>query len=317
MPRNQLNPILHRDYGATISQLKYGIEMKTELSGYVSGFLGVLGFSLTLPATRIAVSQLDPVFVGLGRAVVAAVLSIIVLLITRQSFPSKRFLPQYGIVAAGVIIGFPLLTAWAMRDVPASHGAVITGLLPLATALAGVWRGGERPSHQFWLFSIIGSALVVAFTLSSGSGSLHPADLALLGAVIAGGVGYAEGAVLARTFSAWQVICWALVFSLPFLLPIILWSGLPKFSAISYGAWLGFGYVSIISMFLAFIVWYRGLAKGGIARVGQIQLLQPFLTILASGLLLDERISSVTFVYATGVALCVALGRTKLNKRNA
>ena len=157
--------------------------MKTERSGYVSGFLGMLGFSLTLPATRIAVSELDPVFVGLGRAVVAAGLSIIVLLITRQSFPSKRFLPQYGIVAAGVIVGFPLLTAWAMQDVPANHGAVVIGLLPLATALAAVWRGGERPSPQFWLFSILGSALVVAFALSSDSGSLHLADLALLGAV--------------------------------------------------------------------------------------------------------------------------------------
>ena len=289
--------------------------MKRELSGYISGFLGMLGFSLTLPATRIAVSQLDPVFVGLGRAVVAAGLSIIVLLFTRQSLPSRRFLPQFAIVAAGVIIGFPLLTAWAMRDVPASHGAVVTGLLPLATALAGVYRGGERPSRQFWLFSILGSALVVAFTLSSGSGSLHLADLTLLGAVIAGGVGYAQGAVLARTFSAWRVICWALVFSVPLLLPIILWSSLPKFSVIGYGAWLGFIYVSVVSMFLAFIFWYRGLAMGGIARVGQIQLLQPFFTILASGLLLGEQINSDTFIYATGVALYVALGKTKLNKR--
>lgn len=288
--------------------------MKRELSGYISGFLGMLGFSLTLPATRIAVSQLDPVFVGLGRAVVAAGLSVMVLLFTKQSLPSRKFLPQFAIVVAGVIIGFPLLTAWAMRDVPASHGAVVTGLLPLATALAGVYRGGERPSRQFWLFSTLGSALVVAFTLSSGSRSLHLADLTLLGAVIAGGVGYAEGAVLARTFSAWQVICWALVFSAPFLLPIILWSGLPKFSAIGYSAWLGFIYISLVSMFLAFIVWYRGLAIGGIARVGQVQLLQPFFTILASGLLLGEQISHDTFIYAMGVALCVALGRTKLNK---
>ena len=285
--------------------------MKTERSGYVSGFLGMLGFSLTLPATRIAVSELDPVFVGLGRAVVAAGLSIIVLLITRQPFPSKRFLPQYGIVAADVIVGFPLLTAWAMQDVPANHGAVVTGLMPLATALAAVWRGGERPSSRFWLFSILGSVLVIAFALSSGSGSLHFADWALLGAVIAAGVGYAEGAVLARTFGAWQVICWALVLSVPFLLPIILWSGLPEFSIVGNTAWLGFIYVSLVSMFLAFIAWYRGLAMGGIARIGQMQLLQPFLTILASGLLLDEQISSDTFLYAMGVVFCVALGKTK------
>lgn len=211
--------------------------MKTEFLGYTYGFLGVLGFSLTLPATRIAVSDLDPVFVGLGRAVVAAGLAVVILLATRQPFPSQRLLPRFGLVIGGVIVGFPLLTAWAMRDVPASHGAVVTGLMPLATALAAVWRGGERPSSRFWLFSILGSVLVIAFALSSGSGSLHFADWALLGAVIAAGIGYAEGAVLARTFGAWQVICWALVLSVPFLLPIILWSGLPEFSAVGNTAW--------------------------------------------------------------------------------
>jgi drug/metabolite transporter (DMT)-like permease len=285
--------------------------MKTELSGYLSGFLGVLGFSLTLPATRVAVSDLDPVFVGLGRAVMAAILAAIALLLTRQSLPPRRFLPRFALIVAGVIVGFPVLSAWAMEQVPASHGAVVTGLLPLATALAAVWRGKERPSLKFWLFSLLGSVLAIAFALNSGSGALHLADLALLGAVIAAGIGYAEGAVLSRTFGAWQVIAWALVFSIPFLLPIILASGLPKVSAVSYSAWIGFIYVSFVSMFLAFIAWYRGLAIGGIARIGQMQLLQPFLTIIASGLLLKEQITRDIFIYAMGVSLCVALGRSK------
>ncbi|GAB4532102.1 MAG: DMT family transporter [Pleurocapsa sp.] len=284
--------------------------MKTELSGYFYGFLGVLGFSLTLPATRVAVSDLNPVFVGLGRAVMAVILAAIALLLTRQSLPPRRFLPRFALIVGGVIVGFPVLSAWAMQQVPASHGAVVTGLLPLATALAAVWRGKERPSVKFWLFSLLGSAIAIAFALNSGSGALHPADLALLGAVIAAGIGYAEGAVLSRTLGAWQVIAWALVFSVPLLLPIILASGLPEFSAVSYPAWMGFIYVSLVSMFLAFIAWYRGLAIGGIARIGQMQLLQPFLTIIASGVLLNEQITGDVFIYAIGVSLCVALGRS-------
>jgi drug/metabolite transporter (DMT)-like permease len=186
-------------------------QSKKELSGFVYGFLGVLIFSLTLPATRIAVSGFDPVFVGLGRAIVAAGLSLILLAVTRQTIPPLRSPPGFCIVVAGVVIGFPLLSAIAMRDAPASYGAVITGLLPLSTALCGVWRAGERPSVQFWIFAGLGSASIVGFALLSGSGTIRLADLALLGAVGAAGLGYAEDAVLSRTFGSWQVICWALI----------------------------------------------------------------------------------------------------------
>ena len=182
-----------------------------ELAGFVYGFLGVLVFSLTLPATRMAVSGFDPVFVGLGRAVMAGGLSLILLIVTRQPIPPLRFLPNFCIVVAGVVVGFPLLSAIAMRDAPASYGAVITGLLPLSTALCGVWRAGERPSLPFWIFASLGSALVVGFALLSGNGSIRLADLALVGAVGAAGLGYAEGTVLARTVGSWQVICWALI----------------------------------------------------------------------------------------------------------
>jgi drug/metabolite transporter (DMT)-like permease len=282
---------------------------KAEVIGSIYGFLGVLTFSLTLPATRLAVSGLEPIFVGLGRAIVAAGLSLILLSVTRQPLPPWRYLPRFCMVVAGVVIGFPLLSALAMRDAPASYGAVITGLLPLATALGGVWRAGERPSPQFWLWAIAGSSMVVSFVLLSGAGSIHLADLALLGAVAAAGLGYAEGATLARIFGAWQVICWSLVLSVPVLLPIVLQHAPASFSAVSGSAWLGFLYVSVFSMFLGFFAWYQGLALGGIARVGQLQLFQPFLTIAASAVLLGEPLTIATLGFAVGVIFCVALSR--------
>jgi len=284
-------------------------QSQKELTGFVYGFLGVLVFSLTLPATRVAVTEFNPVFVGLGRAVVAAGLSFVLLIATHQPIPPLRFLPRFCIVMAGVVIGFPLLTAIAMDDAPASYGAVITGLLPISTALCGVWRAGERPSLQFWIFAGLGSALVVGFALISGDGSIHLADLALMGAVAAAGLGYAEGAVLARIFGSWQVICWSLILSTPILLPIVLQHAPSNFSSISSGAVLGFLYVSIFSMFLGFFAWYQGLSLGGVARVGQVQLLQPFLTILASALLLGEHLTITTWIFAAGVIVCVALGK--------
>jgi drug/metabolite transporter (DMT)-like permease len=275
----------------------------------IYGLLGITIFSITLPATRLAVAHLNPTFVGLGRAVVAAALAVVLLVLTRQPIPPRRTWPQFALVVAGVIIGFPLLSAIAMKDAPASYGAVITGLLPLVTALGGVWRAGERPSRSFWIWAAIGSGVVLGFALVSGSGSLRPADLALLGAVAAAGLGYAEGGVLARRFGAWQVICWSLVLAAPLLGPIA-WLVRPTdLSAVPLTAWLGFGYVSVFSMFLGFFAWYHGLALGGIARIGQLQLLQPFLTILASAVILREPLTPLTLGFAIAVVSCVALGR--------
>lgn len=282
---------------------------RQEFASFGYGFLGILMFSLTLPATRIAVLELDPIFVGLGRAVVAGILSLILLIVTRQKLPSWRFLPGFIMVIAGVVIGFPVLSAIAMRDAPASYGAVIIGLLPLATAFWGVWRGNEKVSMTFWIFALVGSGLVICFALISGVRSITFVDLALFGAVGLGGIGYAEGAILARIFGSWQVICWSLVLSLPVLLPIAIGHSPTAFNSISLNAWLGFFYVSIFSMFLGFIAWYRGLSVGGIAHVSQIQLIQPFLTILASTILLDESLSVTTLGFATGVIICVALSK--------
>lgn len=282
---------------------------RSETTGLLYGLLGVLGFSLTLPATRLAVAELDPTFVGLGRAIVAALLAAIVLRATRQRLPERQYLRPLITVACGVVVGFPLLSAWALRQVPASHGAVMLGLLPLATAIAGVFRAGERPSWSFWAASGTGSALVVAFALLSGGGALHSADLALLGAVVAAALGYAEGGRLARVLGSWQVICWALLIAAPVLLIPVIWSAAVHGLHASWTAWACFGYVSVVSMLLGFFAWYRGLALGGIARVGQVQLLQPFFTLAASALFLGEMITPTMIIVALLVALIVAIGR--------
>ena len=277
--------------------------------GLVWGFLRVARFSLTLPATRVAVAELDPVFVGLGRAIVAAALAAIVLAATRTPWPGWRLLPRLALVAGGVIVGFPLFSALAMRYVPASHGAVVIGLLPLATALAAAWLAHERPSRAFWWSAAFGSAVVVAFAFWQGGGTPQPADGLLALAAISAAIGYAEGGRLARTLGGWQVISWALVVAAPFVLVPTVLAADARLATASPAAWAGFAYVSVISMFLGFFAWYRGLALGGIAAVGQVQLLQPFLTIFASALLLGEAIDPATFVAAALVIASIALGR--------
>lgn len=280
-----------------------------EMLGLGYGFLGVLGFSLTLPATRAAVTDLDPTIVGLGRAVVAALLAVIVLWATHQPLPNCKHWGSLLIVAAGVILGFPLLSAWAMQQLPAAHGAVVLGLMPLATAIAATFRAGERPSLSFWIASIAGSTTVILFAVISGAGQIQGADVALLGAGVAAAVAYAEGGRLARVLGGWQVICWALVLAVPLLILPVAIAILQHGLVASPTAWLGFGYVSIVSQFLAFFAWYQGLAMGGVARVGQIQLLQPFLTIFASALLLSEAIAPITIGAAAVVVTKVALGK--------
>ena len=277
--------------------------------GLLYGFLGVLSFSLTLPATRAAVIELVPLFVGLGRGLVAAAFAAVVLRITRQPLPAPQQLRSLFIVAAGVVLGFPLLSAWAMQRLPAAHGAVVLGLLPLATALAGVVRAGERPSRSFWSASVIGSVTVIGFAIADGAGQLQLADGALLGSVIAAALGYAEGGRLAQSLGGVQVICWALVLAVPVeIMPMAIALSQQDLSA-SPVAWLGFGYVSVVSQFLGFFAWYHGLAIGGVARVSQLQLLQPFLTVVASAVLLGEKITPITLGAACVVVVSVAIAR--------
>ncbi|VAX32047.1 Permease of the drug/metabolite transporter (DMT) superfamily [hydrothermal vent metagenome] len=277
--------------------------------GQFFGFLGVLGFSLTLPATRVAVTSIDATILGLGRALVAAVFAGIVLRVTRKPWPNRRQCKSLLWVAVGVVVGFPFFSAWAMQYVPASHGAVVLGVLPLVTALLGRMRSHERPSPLFWLSSVAGSLVVVIFALRAGGGSFHIADLALLAAIVFAAVGYAEGGHLAREMGGWQVICWALLMAAPVLLfPVgfALWRH--GFSPTPV-AWLGFSYVSIFSMFLCFFAWYHGLAVGGIAHVSQLQLLQPFLTLGFSVLLLQEEVGLTALVAAGFVTLSLLVSR--------
>jgi drug/metabolite transporter (DMT)-like permease len=276
-------------------------------SGALWGIIGVVGFSFTLPATRLAVMELDGTLVGLGRAVIAAAAAAILLAATREPIPPRPFWGRLAVVAAGVVVGFPLFSAWALRYVPAAHGAVIVGLTPAATAVMAVIRAGERPSAGFWLASLLGLVAVLIFAAVQGAGAPVPADALILIAVALGALGYAEGGQLARTLGGWQVISWALVLSVPVLLPIVAWRAARHGLAASPLAWGCVAYVSLVSMYFAFFAWYRGLAQGGVARVGQVQLLQPVLTFLWSALLLGEEISGAMIAAAAVVLASVAL----------
>ncbi len=270
------------------------------------GFLGVLAFSGSLPATRVAVEGLDPTFVGIGRAVVAGALAALLLRATGQRRPSRSQALRLGLVVLGVVIGFPLFTALALRSLPSAHGAVVVGLLPAATAAMAVARAGERPSRGFWLAALVGLAAVLGFAASQGAGLPSAADGLVLLAVAFGALGYAEGGALSRELGGWQTICWALVIALPVTIPPAVVAGLTGDLSAGAGAWAGFAYVSLVSMFLGFFAWYAGLARGGVAKIGQVQLAQPVLTLVWAGLLLGERIEAVTVAAAVAVLACVA-----------
>lgn len=283
-----------------------------ETRGMLLGLAGVAIFSLTLPFTRMAVAELDPAFVALGRALGAAVLAAAWLAFKRVPLPPRAALWPLALVAAGCIVGFPLLTSIALRTLPASHSALLVGVLPLMTALYAALRGYERPSAGFWLMALLGSGLVVAFALAQGGGSLHLADLLVFGAVAAAAVGYAEGGRLSRSMGGQEVICWALVLSAPAVLALLLGLGGAQFATLHRVgplAWSAFAYVTVFSMFIGFFFWYRGLALGGVARVGQVQLLQPFLSLLGAALLLGEALTLVNCLFALAVVGVVFAGR--------
>lgn len=249
-------------------------------------------------------NHLDPLTVGLGRAVVASVIALFALVLSRARWPSRRSLPSLMLVAATVVIGFPVLSAFALQDVPASRGAVVLAIAPLATALFSTLRNGERPGVTFWLTSCVGSGAVLAYVATTGGG-FGPSDLKLVLASVIVGIGYAEGARLSKAQPGWQVIAWALVLAAPVLVWVTPWPA--TLEAVPTSAKVGFAYVSVISMFLGFVAWYSGLASGGIAKMGQLQLLQPFLTLLWSALLLGESLPPTAWWAASVVVLCIAV----------
>jgi len=284
-------------------------DMRASIDGWGSGLLGVVIFSGSLPATRVAVAGFSPLFLTSARAIIAAVLGALLLLLLRQALPARRDLVPLAIVAAGVVIGFPLLTALALQHITSARSIVFIGLLPLATAIFGVLRGGERPKPLFWLFSCLGSATVAAFAVSNGGAASLTGDLLMIAAIIVCGLGYAEGATLSRRLGGWQVISWALVLAAPLMLLLTMITLPPAWQGIGVPAWLGLAYVSIFSMLIGFVFWYRGLALGGIASVGQLQLLQPFFGLALAGLLLHEPVAW-TMIAATGLVVsCVVFAR--------
>ncbi|NRF41822.1 DMT family transporter [Pedobacter foliorum] len=282
------------------------INKKKSSSGWANGFIGVIVFSGSLPATRIAVLDLDPVFLTVARATIAGVLALCVLLIFKEKRPTQKQIFPLLIVALGVVVGYPLLSALALQHVTSAHSIVFLGMLPLATAIFGIMRGGERPPAIFWLFSIVGSLLVVGYSITQGFAASPIGDVLMLAAIILCGLGYAEGAKLSKTLGGWQVISWALVLSLPVMAPLTFFLRPESFAAVSIAAWFSLAYVALFSMFIGFIFWYRGLAQGGIATVGQLQLLQPFFGLALAATLLHEQVSSGMLGVTVGVILCVA-----------
>ncbi len=280
--------------------------MDKAVSGWVNGFLGVTIFAGSLPATRVAVADFDPTFLTAARATIAALLGLGLLLALRQPRPRRTDVPALAVTALGVVVGFPLFTALALQYITSAHSIVFIGLLPLCTAMFAVMRAGERPRPAFWLFSVVGAGFVAGYAARGGIQASLRGDLLMLAAVVVCGLGYAEGARLSRTLGGWQVISWALVLSLPIMLPLALLTMPASFAHIGGRAWFGLAYVSLFSMLIGFVFWYRGLAQGGIAAVGQLQLIQPFMGLGLAALLLHEPVSWAMLIVTLAAVICVA-----------
>ncbi|MDF1733160.1 MAG: DMT family transporter [Minwuia sp.] len=283
--------------------------MDSRSVAWIYGFAGVAIFSGSLPATRVAVADFDPVFLTLVRAAIAGLVGGACLLLLRQDRPGRGDMLSLLITTLGVVVGFPLLTALALARITSAHSMAFIGLLPLATAIFAVVRAGDRPRPVFWLFSVIGAALVAGFALTEDLSASWSGDLLMLAAILVCGLGYAEGAKLSRTLGGWQVISWALVLALPVMLPLALLAQPDSYAGIAPPAWLALGYVSLFSMLIGFVFWYRGLAQGGIAAVGQLQLLQPFMGLMLAAGLLGEEVSPVLALVCLAVVACVAGAR--------
>ena len=278
--------------------------------GLVLAGIGVLVFSFSFPMTKIAVRGLDPTVAAIGRAAVASILAVIALRIVKPPRPTRSQFGRLVLVVGGVIFGFPLLSAYALKHTASLHGSVVNGLLPLATAGLAVLRAGERPSGAYWTCSAVGFAAVVAYVVHEGGGTLHAADALLILAVLAAAVGYAEGAMLSRQLGGWQVICWALVLGAPLTWAITIVSASRTGLHATGGQWAAFGYTAVFSMFLGFFAWYAGMARAGIAKASQVQLAQPALAMVWGWPLLGEHLSAAAVLTIAVVLGAVVVGRT-------
>lgn len=280
---------------------------RRETLGMWLGFLGVAIFAGTLPATRLAVAGLHPFFITAGRAAAAGVLALAVLLVLRRPWP-RAHLRTLLLVAVMLTAGFPALMAFSLQTVPAAHGAVVLGILPLTTAAAASLLLGERPSWRFWICAIAGTVIVVAFALRDSGGTAAIGDMYMFLAALCASVGYVYSGRLARGMPGWEVICWVLVVALPATLPVTLWVAPADLGSVPASAWMGFAYVALFSMFIGFFAWNAGLAMGGVARVSQVQLLQTFITLGLATVINGERLDLATILVAVVVVVIVALG---------
>ena len=278
-------------------------------SGQALAALGVLTFSFTYPMTKIVLRGFSPIFAATGRAAAASFLALPVLLITSSQRPTRLQLRGLVFIVCGIVIGFPTLTAFALRHTASAHGSVVNGLLPLATAGLAFFRVGERPSVKYWACSAIGFGAVVAYVVHTSGTALHMADLLLVLAVAGAAVGYTEGAILARDLGGWQVICWALVVAAPLTWGLAIADVVRHPIHASPGQWLAFAYTAFGSMFLGFFAWYGGLARAGIAKAGQLQLAQPALSIAWGWPMLGEQLTIAAIVTIAVVFASVAIGR--------
>lgn len=280
-----------------------------ETKGMLLGFIGVLMFSLTLPFTRIAVAELSPYFVTFGRSSLGGICALLLFAFTKPKLPTTNQLIRLSVMALGVVYGFPLFVSLAMKTLPSAHGGIVLGVLPLATAVVGALRFNERPSLAFWITAVMGSLLVITYASLNGSGGLASEDWLLFVAIASASIGYSEGGKLSEEMSSVDVISWALVLTLPINIFLTYQYIDFEISAVSTSAIISFVYVGLISMYIAFFFWYRGIALGGVARVGQVQLLQPFLTLVGAYFLLDEQITAMNIGFALCVLAVVVLGK--------
>ncbi len=280
-----------------------------ETKGMLLGFIGVLMFSLTLPFTRIAVAELSPYFVTFGRSSLGGICALLLFAFTKPKLPTKSQLIRLSVMALGVVYGFPLFVSLAMKTLPSAHGGIVLGVLPLATAVVGALRFNERPSLAFWITAVMGSLLVITYASLNGSGGLASEDWLLFVAIASASIGYSEGGKLSEEMSSVDVISWALVLTLPINIFLTYQYIDFEISAVSTSAIISFVYVGLISMYIGFIFWYKGIALGGVARVGQVQLLQPFLTLVGAYFLLDEQITAMNIGFALCVLAVVVLGK--------
>jgi drug/metabolite transporter (DMT)-like permease len=289
--------------------------MNRETIGLLLGLLGVCIFGATLPATRIAVSELAPWFVTSGRAAVAGTLALCVLVLLRKPVPERAEWPRFIMASACLVVGFPGFIGLAMQTLPASHGGVVLGILPLATAIFGAILNGERPSLAFWVCGVMGAAVVVGFTLRESSFQLSLGDGYLFAGIICTAAGYVISADLSQKRPGWEVISWQVVVALPLTVPLALWLMPSEPTNIGLRPWLSFGYVAVFSQYIGFFAWNAGLALGGVARVSQVQLLQTFVTLGVAALVLGERVGIDTLFFAVLVICIVLVGKVARIRR--